>query len=111
MKVTGWTFWGNPIYLSWFDSAPRPRTDAEVLLAKQTIAKALRENGYRFTGTAHQMIRGCTPVIDDTWCFEVSMRMWGEIMQMAYPETTGSYADWAWLAAEKEVFPLEEAQV
>lgn len=76
------------------------------------VVRELRRKNYRFTGNYHQYGDHGVPMFDDGMCFMVSMRMWGEVMAQAFPETAtqGEYAycAWAWQCPEGETENVPE---
>jgi hypothetical protein len=103
MKVTGWTYWENDKYKDVDDM-----TDEQFDEATEAVINAIRSNQYKFTGESHQYSNYCTPIIDNEFKYNISMRSWGVIMQKAYdlPNDDGmGYVIWAWQAPGEEVFP------
>ena len=105
MKVTGWTYWNDDRFLMIDDM-----TNEEFHEAREAVKEELVKNKYKFSGSAHQHVDNCVPIIDNKYLFGVSMRSWGHIMQEAYdlPNEDGmGYVMWAWTHPndEKEVFP------
>lgn len=104
MKVTGWTFWGNDHYKDLGEM-----TVEEFKEAEDAVKDELKKNGYKFTGSTHQYVDGCCPIIDNKYTYSVSMRSWGRIMAEAYdvPNEDGlGYVKWAWSPIEeKEILP------
>lgn len=105
MKVTEWTFWNDDRFESIDEMS-----DEEFEKAIDTIAKEIKNKGYKITGWQHQNYEHGCPVIDNKYIFCVSMRKFGEVMQKAYdlPNDDGlGYVIWAWSNPnnEKSVLP------
>ena len=110
MKVTGWTWWGNPDYIGMDE--PHDKEWCEWIRANDkevddAVISALKENGYIFTGDMHQNCDTGCPIIDGKYLAEYSERCWGDIIARAYPDTIpdrcrGEYAYvvWAWIVPE-----------
>ena len=114
MKVTGWTWWGDPEYIGMdvvIEDDPKYQQYLQWLEFTKTrwdeidaaVIDALREGGYMFTGSFHQCGDTGCPIIDGKYLAEYSQRSWGDIMARAYPETVGDkyekgyeYLAWAW---------------
>jgi len=104
MKVTGWTYWSDEHFKNIDDVSDEIFGDIE-----NAVIEEVRNKGYKFNGGAHQSnYDKCTPVIDNTYKYCVSMRRWGSVMQKAYnlPNEDGlGYVVWAWSNPEKPVYP------
>ena len=105
MKVTSWTNWEDNRY-SGIDDLSQEEYDK----ATDAVIKEIKEKGYKFSGSDHQNMDNCCPVIDDKYIFGVSMRSWGAIMQKAYdlPNEDGlGYVLWSWGVPNEEhsVYP------
>ena len=103
MKVTNWTYWNDDRFKNIDDL-----TEIQYNEAKKVVAEEIKNNKYKISGESHQYANYCTPVIDNEYLFNVSMRTWGEIMQLAYniPNKDGmGYVLWAWTPPEKEILP------
>lgn len=110
MKITGWTWYGNPDYKEMFPIEEQATSWDEIQKVETMIANELRSKGYKFTGSYHQGGDYGAPVIDDTWVFQCSCRTWGGIMAMAYPDEIDNsdgygYTVWAWLPPEEMIVP------
>lgn len=106
MKITGWTWCGDPEYVDIDDSGIQ--YDSEEL--RNLIVSELRNRGYKFTGFYHQGGEYGTPIIDDKYTALYSFRSWGGIIEDAYPLHPGdnmAYCYWAWTEpdGEKEIVP------
>ena len=109
MKIIGWTSWGNPKYtktsdlgggLSW----------AQICEKEAIIVSEIVRNGYKFDGEYHQNGEFGVPVFDDGTVYEVSKRVWGDIIARAYPKEINNsdgmgYCIGAWVAPEAMVVP------
>ena len=101
-RVIRWTFFEDELY----PETEWPISDKEERDYEQAVIQAIRDNGYRITGFAHQGDRFCTPVFDDGKRYCCTFRQWGGLMA----EALGlggeyAYARWAWAAPEKEKHP------
>lgn len=114
MEVTGWTYWHEPEELSncgFEDSILNSRDWWQK--ASQIVVAEVRKHNYHFTGSMHQDMECCVPIIDGKYLFQISQRSWGQLMADAYPnedysqyeshsadlgEPKGSYnyLKWAW---------------
>lgn len=93
MKVTEWTCWNDDRFLD-----INNMTNEEFDAAREAVKEELRTNKYKFSGSVHQHMNNCVPVIDNKWLFAISMRSWGRIIQEAYdlPNENGmGYITWA----------------
>lgn len=97
MKVTGWTDWEDPRYMSSDESG----LDLFGLL-RDVVIEEISERGYKFTGEYHQNGDFGVPIIDNKWRFEVTQRSWGGIMKAAYPDEVSDYIEWAWTPPDGE---------
>lgn len=103
MKVTSWTDWDDERY-----SEDIPSDMYEE--ARDAVAAALRENGYKFDGYYHQGGAHGVPVLDGKWKYTCSFRMWGSMMVRAYPDEIDNsdglgYCEWAWSSPIKPIVP------
>ena len=103
MKVTRWTDWDDDRYS---EDIPSDKLEE----ARDAVAKALRDNGYKFDGYYHQGGDCGVPVLDETYKYTCSFRMWGQMMVRAYPDEIIDddglgYCDWAWSSPVKPVVP------
>lgn len=105
MKVTGWTEWDDPRYVSSDEAG-----FVYFGLMRDAIIEEIAKRGYKFTGEYHQNGDYGVPVIDDKWRFEVTQRTWGYIMKAAYPNEIPSYIDWSWTPpnGEEMIVPRPE---
>ena len=107
MKITGWTWYDNPEYKDMSPvGGPFPFENNWGDI-KEMIAKEMRSKGYKFTGDYHQNGDFGAPVFNNEWKFEVSQRVWGHIMVMAYPDEIDNsdgygYCKWAWMVPDGE---------
>ena len=112
MKIVKWTEWDDPNYKEMFPLGTA--YDSEKYdEAISVIAKELRENGYKFDGHYHQNGDFGVPVFDTGEVFQCTQRCWGAIMVEAYPDEIDNsdgygYCDWAWIAPEEMVVPVEK---
>ena len=98
LKVVKWTFWGDPEYpeAAWTN-------ETEDRLYEEAVVRAVKEHGYRFTGTEHQRAEYGTPVLNDGKQYNVSMRHWGRIMAEVLGLTGEyDYAIWAWWGSDEQ---------
>ena len=105
IRVTGWTDWqfreetgvGIP-------EVPDDMRDA----AETTIIEEIKKRGYKFSGSMHQQLEYCVPVINDQYCYQCSTRTWGWIMAEAFlnigdpKKDRWKYLNWAWMVPEGE---------
>lgn len=87
LKIVGWTN-----YDSAFPTANI--TDETMEQVISCVVSAIAENGYVFSSEDHQNSDTGVPVFDNGTCFRASMRAWGTIMALAYPELDGSETDY-----------------
>ena len=103
LKVVGWTNYESP-----FPSADvTEETMDEVVFC---VASEIRANGYMISGMDHQYTATGVPVFNDGTCLRASMRSWGMIMSVAYPELNGKetgYMDFYMDVPDKSVLPKE----
>ncbi|MBR6632518.1 MAG: hypothetical protein IKK89_11360 [Alistipes sp.] len=109
MKIVGWTEWDDPRYREMFPLGGTYK-EAEIKAVRSVIAKELRNNGYKFTGSYHQDGDYGVPVFDSGEVFQCSQRMWGGIMAEAYSDEIDNsdnlgYTVWAWIPPEPMVVP------
>lgn len=83
LKIIGWTN-----YDSSFPSADITQDELNDVLL--TVAREIKNNGYMLSGADHQNLDTGVPVFDNGTCFRASMRAWGLIMTIAFPEVNGS---------------------
>ena len=93
MKVTDWTDWDNEKYEELPNKMSKEAFDA--------VVDEVREKGYKFSGYTHQQNRLGCPILDNKYRYNVSCRMWGDIMAHAYglykdEEDDMAYVYWAW---------------
>lgn len=101
MKITGWTDADNHKYINIDESG----FEFDELELRDLIVQELRAHGYKFTGEYHQYGRYGLPIIDGKYTVMYSQRMWGGIMEEAYPLHPGdrmAYCYWAWDVPEGE---------
>ena len=79
MKVIKWTTWDDK-HID--DIENKEELDAMA----DAVVEELRKTKYHFDGSYHQ--NGChgVPVLGNGKYFQVTQRVWGEVMAMAYPE-------------------------
>jgi len=85
MKITGWTWFGNPEYISIHNLYNR-LNKSDIAHIEQTVISELRSHGYHFTGDYHQNGDFGVPIFDDEMTYECSQRHWGALMAKAYPD-------------------------
>lgn len=107
MKVIRWTAWDNK-------HCDDIEGKDEIIKMSEVVAKELREKGYHFDGSYHQNGDYGVPVLDNGKYFQVTQRLWGEVMAMAYPEefenpnNPYNYVVWYLGAVEKDKFSYPE---
>lgn len=107
MKVIRWTAWDNK-------HCDDIEGKDEIIKMSEAVAKELREKGYHFDGSYHQNGDYGVPVLDNGKYFQVTQRLWGEVMAMAYPEefenpnNPYNYVVWYLGAVEKDKFSYPE---
>ena len=86
MKVVKW--------LAWDDKHDDDIESREELGATaDAVVEELRKTNYHFDGSYHQNGYCGVPVLDNGKYFQVTQRVWGEVMAMAYPEEFGNQED------------------
>lgn len=110
MKITGWTWCGNPQYeeINGTWAVGEHPVDRDVI--RPLIVDELRKRGYKFCGFYHQGGDYGTPIIDGKYTVLYSYRSWGGIMADAYEiqdEDGTAYCAWAWMPpdGEESIFP------
>lgn len=106
LKIIGWTD-----YDSAYPSANMTNETMNDYIS--CVVNEIVEGGYMFSGEAHQISDTGVPVFSDGTCFRASMRTWGTIMTLAYPEIDGcktGYMDFYISVPDKSVMP-EEAEI
>ena len=73
IKVVGWTSFDC-------EYPTKQYTQEEVGAVLQAVRQEIANNGYRFSGSAHQFSLTGAPILSDGTCFRASMRCWGSIM-------------------------------
>ena len=107
MKVIKWTAW---------DDKHNDDLSSKEEIEKYSVAviKELRDKGYHFGAGYHQNGEHGVPVLDNGIYFQVSQRLWGEIMAKAFPEEFDNpedpynYVVWYLGAVEKDKFSYPE---
>ena len=79
MEVVRWTKWSNEHY---DDIESRE----EIEDCSKVVIKELRRKNYHFGGIYHQNGEFGVPVLSNGKYFQVTQRVWGEIMAKAFPE-------------------------
>ena len=79
MKVIKWTEWSDEHF---DDIESKEELDAMA----DAVVEELRKTNYHFDGSYHQNGDYGVPVLDNGKYFQVTQRVWGEVMVMAYPE-------------------------
>ena len=83
LKIIGWTNYDCD-----FPSITVSQDEVnQVLLA---VAREIMDNGYMLSGDDHQNSDTGVPVFENGTCFRASMRAWGFIMAVAFPEINGN---------------------
>ncbi len=87
MKIIGWTS---------FDSECQGIciNDKVLFEAVEETIRVISENGYIFSGEAHQQGYCCVPVFDNGKCLKCSMRGWAIIMSIAHTGDEKSYMNY-----------------
>ena len=83
LKIIGWTN-----YDSNYPSVSVTQDELNDVLL--TVAREIKNNGYMLSGGDHQNSDTGVPVFDNGTCFRASMRSWGVIMTIAFPEVNGN---------------------
>jgi len=83
LKIIGWTN-----YDSCFPSIEVAQDEVNDLIL--TVAGEIKNNGYMLSGDDHQNSDTGVPVFENGTCFRASMRAWGFIMAVAFPEINGN---------------------
>ena len=79
MKVLEWATWDDKHN---DDIESKEELDAMA----DAVVEELRKTNYHFDGSYHQNGDYGVPVLDNGKYFQVTQRVWGGIMAMAYPE-------------------------
>lgn len=78
----------------------------------KAVIKEVRENGYHFTGNAHQNADWGVPILDNKYKLCVGQRSWGGIIADAFPDEIDDsegygYIKWAWSTPEGEEYKVK----
>ena len=119
MKITDWTWYGNPKYKeldgTWIMPGQQGQAEYDMAAVRELIVREIKEKGYKFTGSYHQNGDFGCPVLDGKYIVLFSCREWGQIIEDAYKENPGNkmaYCLWAWVPPDgaEEILPGQETK-